>query len=74
MAGYRKELLEETIKIWQPYAGEKLTMADAEEINDNLFGLFRLLDRLNKKYPAKIAENTANIRKVNESPLTNVKF
>lgn len=44
-----KELLEKTIQVWQPHYKEPLTLQDAQEIIDNVYNLFRLLDELDRK-------------------------
>ena len=43
MTRYSKELLEKTIRVWQPLGEEKLTEEDAREIVENLTGFFSLL-------------------------------
>ncbi|MBF0571840.1 MAG: hypothetical protein HQL12_08230 [Candidatus Omnitrophica bacterium] len=48
MAKYPKEYLEKTIKLWQPYSPEPLTLADAQEIADNVIGLYSYLLELKK--------------------------
>lgn len=47
---YSKEFLEKTIEVWQPYSPTFLTLEDAEEIIDNMTGLFKFLIELDKKY------------------------
>lgn len=47
---YSKEFLEKTIKIWQPYYAEPLTLEDAKEITENMVELFKFLIELDKKY------------------------
>ncbi|HOW59350.1 MAG TPA: hypothetical protein PLO78_06480 [Candidatus Omnitrophota bacterium] len=47
---YSDEFLEKTIKVWQPYSKEPLTMEDAREIATNTANLFELLIKLDKKY------------------------
>lgn len=42
-------IIEETIKVFQPYYKEPLTKADALEIHHNFIGFFELLLRLDKK-------------------------
>lgn len=42
-------LIEETIKVFQPYSKEPLTKADALEIHQNFTGFFELLLKLDKK-------------------------
>ena len=50
MTRYSDELLEETIRVWQPSYEEELTTQDAIEILDNTISLFELADELDKKY------------------------
>lgn len=47
---YSKEFLDKTIKVWQPYSHTLLSLEDAEEIIDNMTGLFEFLIELDKKY------------------------
>ncbi len=35
--------LEETLQVWEPIAGRKLTREDARQIRENLVGYFQLL-------------------------------
>jgi hypothetical protein len=42
-------IIEETIKVFQPYSKEPLTKADALEIHQNFTGFFELLLKLDKK-------------------------
>ena len=44
------EFLQRTIKFWQPRYPYPLTLEDAREIAENMTGLFRLLDKLDRKY------------------------
>ena len=46
---YSKDFLDRTIKIWQPYFPDPLTMRDAREIADNMTALFNFLIRHEKK-------------------------
>lgn len=50
MAAYSKKLLEKTIKVWQPYYSQPLTLEDAREIIDNLTEFMTVLAELDKKY------------------------
>jgi|GEM_PF-1112289 len=43
MTRYSKEILEKTIRMWQPLSEEQLTEEDAREIVENLTGFFSLL-------------------------------
>jgi hypothetical protein len=47
---YSKEHLERTIKVWQPYSKEPLSLADAEEICGNMANLCKYLIELDGKY------------------------
>lgn len=47
---YSKEFLEETIKLWQPYLKEKLTLEDAREMTENAVAYIKLLIELDQKY------------------------
>lgn len=55
MAKYSKELLEKTIKVWQPHSPEPLSLDDAQEILDNAIGLYSYLFELKRKYDQKEA-------------------
>jgi len=50
MADFTKEFLQRTIEVWQPRYDHSLTLEEAREIAENMIGLFKLLDRLDKKY------------------------
>jgi hypothetical protein len=50
MGDFSKEFLERTIGIWQPRYDHPLTLDDAREIAENMIGLFKLLDSLDKKH------------------------
>ena len=45
-----KQILEKTIRVWQPYSDKPLTEDDAREILENMTGLFSFLLELEKKY------------------------
>lgn len=47
---YSKEFLEKTIKVWQPYSNEPLTLEDAREMSENMVNFFKLLMETDKKY------------------------
>ncbi len=47
---YSKEDLEETIRVWQPYAKRNLSLTDAEEITSNAVNLYKYLAELDRKY------------------------
>ncbi|MCX7661602.1 MAG: hypothetical protein N2Z79_02830 [Candidatus Omnitrophica bacterium] len=53
MAEFSKEFLEKTIKVWQPYSSEPLSLEDAREIAENITELFYFLAELDKKYGKK---------------------
>lgn len=53
-----EQIIEETIKVFQPYSKEPLTKADALEIHQNFTGFFELLLKLDKKIKEK--NNRAN--------------
>jgi len=46
---YSKDFLEKTIKVWQPYFPNPLTLRDAMEITENMTALFNFLIRHDKK-------------------------
>ena len=46
---YSKDFLDRTIKIWQPYFPDPLTMRDAREITENMAALFNFLIKHDKK-------------------------
>ena len=50
MAEYSEEFLKKTVKVWQPYYQEPLTLEDAREIAANMTALYRYLHELDKKY------------------------
>jgi len=50
MADFTKKFLERTIELWQPHYDYPLTLEDAREIAENMIGLFKLLDALDKKH------------------------
>lgn len=50
MKKHSKGFLEKTIKVWQPYSSEPLTIEDAKEITENMTQLLKLLIELEKKY------------------------
>lgn len=52
-------IIEETIKVFQPHYKEPLTKADALEIHQNFTGFFELLLKLDKKLKEK-KERTEN--------------
>lgn len=47
---YSRKFLKKTIDVWQPYSHTLLSLEDAEEIIDNMTGLFEFLIELDKKY------------------------
>lgn len=47
---YSRELIQQTIDMWQPHSEDKLTEEDAREIIDNVTNLFEYLAELDKKY------------------------
>ena len=55
-----QELLEKTIKVWQPHSKEPLTMEDAREIVVNTCNFFNLLIELDEKYSGRKSENKAS--------------
>jgi len=46
---YSKDFLDRTIKIWQPYFPDPLTMRDAREITENMTALFNFLIKHDRK-------------------------
>ena len=44
---YSKEFLDKTIKVWQPYFPDPLSLKDAREIIDNMTALFNFLIKHN---------------------------
>jgi len=50
MAEFSKEFLEKTIKVWQPYSENPLTLEDAREITENAVNLCSFLFELEQKY------------------------
>jgi len=53
MAKFTQDFLEKTIRFWQPYSQESLTLADAEEIATNMTDLFAFLLELKRKRDEK---------------------
>ncbi len=54
--------LKRTIDEWQPLSKEPLTLADAQEICDNMVGLFQVLVRIERRIqqPAAAVEGSNN--------------
>ena len=50
MAEFSRQFLEKTIRVWQPYSPDPLTLEDAREIAENVTGIFCLLAELGQKY------------------------
>lgn len=46
---FSEKLLKETLQIWQPHSSEQLTMSDAEEICQNVAGLFAVLRKIDER-------------------------
>ena len=55
MSGYSKELVEKTIRVWQPYSLSPLTLEDAQQIISSFVDLAKTVSELEKKYD--LAEN-----------------
>ena len=55
---YSKDFLDETIRVWQPLSKEPLTYADAEEITENMVGLFMVLLKIDEEAKAQGAKGT----------------
>ena len=53
MSSYSKKFLEKTIRVWQQYTPKHLSSRDAQEIVENMTGLFSLLSEWNTKYGKK---------------------
>jgi len=53
MAEYSNEFLKKTIKVWQPYSSDRLSLEDAREIAESMTGLFKFLMELERKYGGK---------------------
>jgi hypothetical protein len=53
MAGYSKELLEETMEVWQRKSGNPVSPDEADEIIHNMSQFIKLLARLDEKYCEK---------------------
>lgn len=53
MSELSNEFLEHTAQAWSPLYGRPLTLEEAREITENTIGLFRLLERLDRKYAKK---------------------
>ena len=54
--------LKRTINEWQPLSKEPLTLVDAQEICDNMVGLFQVLVRIERRIqqPAAAVEGSNN--------------
>ena len=54
--------LKRTIDEWQPLSKEPLTLADAQEICDNMVGLFRVLMKIEQRIrqPAAVAKGSGD--------------
>jgi hypothetical protein len=44
-----REFLEKTIQVWQPHYKEPLTLQDAQEIIDNVYNVYSLLDKWDRR-------------------------
>ena len=53
MAKYSKQFLEKTIAVWQPYSPDPLTIEDAQEIADNILGLYSYLIEVKLEHDQK---------------------
>lgn len=49
MKDYDCELMEKTIRTWQPYSKEPLTIDDAKEIVSNMKEFIRVIIEINEK-------------------------
>jgi|TARA_B100002003_G_scaffold1434_1_gene1285 flagellin-specific chaperone FliS len=49
MDNYSKEFLEKTINVWQRYYHSPLNLEDAQEIADNMIGLFSLVSEIEQE-------------------------
>ena len=50
---WSNEFLKKTVEFWQPRYPYPLSLEDAREIADNMTGLFKFLDTLDRKYDSK---------------------
>lgn len=41
--GQHQDLIEQTLRVWQPHTDRELTLEDAREIIENISGFFHLL-------------------------------
>jgi hypothetical protein len=51
------EFLEQTLRVWQPRSGRKLTREDARQIAHNIAGFFRILSEWAAAEPQGAASN-----------------
>ena len=50
MSKFPREFLERTIGVWQQYTPEHLSLRDAQEIAENMTGLFSLLQEWKERH------------------------
>lgn len=65
MAEFSKVFLEKTIKVWQPYSPDSLSLEDAREIAENAVNLCSFLFELEQKYGKVTATNDIGYEKSN---------
>jgi len=53
MKEVKRQFLEQTKEIWQPYADHALTDEDARQIAENIIGFFRILQEWEVKKQVK---------------------
>jgi len=56
-------LIDQTIAVWEPRAGRKLSREDARQISENMTGFFRVLSDWSRTEPAAAAND-------NDAPVT----
>lgn len=61
MTKYSLDFLKKTIRVWQPYSPEPLTLEDAQEIADNTLGLYTYLLELKQKHDQKKSNSSWKI-------------
>ena len=64
MGKYSPEYLQKTIAVWQPHFEKTLNLADAQEIADNVLGLFSVI--LKSELELNIPQTNSNKRGVSK--------
>lgn len=63
MSKFSKEFLGRTVRAWEQYTHESLSLKDAQEIAENMTGLFSLLSEWKEKDGEKEKHYESNLTK-----------